>query len=124
MQARILFVLLVLSMPLHYATAATAAVVDNPQGPMGLRISNVEVIDSGSSVVVDAGISRSRLTRVLTPVRLEINLVNAEGTVAASEVRVVSAADFVRLNSSDRHVQVAFNNLPAAANYKVSLQWL
>ncbi len=124
MQARILFVLLVLSMPLRYATAATAAVVENPQGPMGLRITNAEVMDTGSSVIVDAGISRSRLTRVLTPVQLQINLVSADGTVAASEVRVVSAADLGRLNSGDRHVQVAFNNLQAAANYTVSVQWL
>ncbi len=123
MQARILFVSLVLSVPLHHATAATA-VVENPQGPMGLRITNAEVIDRGSSVVVDAGISRSRLTRVLTPVQLQINLVSADGTVAASEVRVVSAADLVRLNSGDRHVQVAFNNLQSAANYTVSVQWL
>jgi hypothetical protein len=123
MQARILLVLLFLSTSLPYATAA-AAVIENPQGPMGLRITNAEVIASGSSVIVDAGISRSRLTRVLTPVQLQINLVNADGTVAASEVRVVSAADLARLNSGDRHVQVAFKNLQTAANYKVSIQWL
>ena len=124
MQTKILLVSLLLSMPLHCAMAASAAVIANPQGPMGLRITTANVTGSETSVVVNAGISRSRLTRLLTPVQLQVDLVRADGTIAASKIRTVSAADLVRLNSSDRHLQVAFENRQAAENYTVSLQWL
>jgi len=124
MRLKIILMLMAVAMPLHSATAVTAVVIENPQGPMGLRITNAAMTASETSVTVDASISRSRLTRVLTPVQLQIDLVNADGTIVSSEIRVVSAADLVRSNSSDRHVKVAFENLQQAENYQVSVQWL
>jgi hypothetical protein len=117
-------VLMVMAVAMLSHSANGAPVIENAQGPMGLRISHAEVVAIERVVIVDARISRSRLTRVLTPMQLQFNLVNADGTVAAEETIVVSAADLVRLNARDRHVKVAFANLPEVENYTVSVQWL
>jgi hypothetical protein len=122
MQVKNLLILIALTVPLHCASAASA--IENAQGPLGLRITHAEVITAESGVTVDASISRSRLTRVLTPVQLQINLVKADGTIADTQTTVVSAADLVRRNSRDKHLKVVFADQVGNENYTVSIRWL
>ncbi|MES2626196.1 MAG: hypothetical protein V4628_13010, partial [Pseudomonadota bacterium] len=93
-------------------------------GHAGLRVVNAAVIKAESSLAVDATISRSRLTRVLYPQQLQVNLVNADGTIAATGKRLISAADMGRLNSRDYHLQIAFADVAQTEDYTVSVQWL
>lgn len=77
-----------------------------------LRVVSTEVRSEGDATVVAARISRSLLTRVLTPRVLRIAIVDGQGNARAEQRRVVGPAQLPRGNTRDAFVGA---RLPAVA---------
>ncbi|MBX9609785.1 MAG: hypothetical protein K2Y51_26490 [Gammaproteobacteria bacterium] len=77
-----------------------------------LRVVSTEVRSEGDATVVAARISRSLLTRVLTPRVLRIAIVDGQGNARAEQRRVVGPAQLARGNTRDAFVGA---RLPAVA---------
>ena len=88
-----------------------AAPVLSPNGG-ALRVVSTEVRSEGDATVVAARISRSLLTRVLTPRVLRVAIVDGQGNARAEQRRVVGPAQLPRGNTRDAFIGA---RLPAVA---------
>lgn len=77
-----------------------------------LRVVSAQVRSEGDATVVAARISRSLLTRVLTPRVLRVAIVDGQGNARAEQRRVVGPAQLPRGNTRDAFIGA---RLPAVA---------
>lgn len=91
----------------HAVTVTNLATVAN-----GVRVVHAEALANADQVTVNARVNRVRLTRVIAPMRLRFELVDADGRVRASKDRIIGPAQLPRHNSRDARLAVT---LAAAA---------